>query len=147
MFRSLFRPNRILIAVLALAAAAILGPAPALADTVKLPIRLDYPLLRSLFIHKIYTAPGQRALVLDADEGCSRIEMWEPSLVPEGRYSLRELAAASNTKSLKHVEIEGVGEAWDIGLKAPDGKFSYTVTIVPKKSHEIGKITTGPGAE
>lgn len=66
-------------------------------------------------------------------------------LVPDPRYSLRELFAASKTKSLKHTRIEGVGETWEVGLTAPDGKFSYTISLVPGKSHGIGKLVTRYG--
>lgn len=62
--------------------------------------------------------------------------------VPDVRYSLRDLSAASKNKSLKHVDIEGVGEAWDVGLNAPDGKCSYTVSLIPGKSYAIGKLVT-----
>ncbi len=64
----------------------LLVPAVGAADTVRIPMRLDFELLRSLFIQKVYTAPGQRAVALDADQGCTRIELWEPQLAPEGRY-------------------------------------------------------------
>lgn len=76
-----------LIAGLALAAVLMLaGPAPGAVEEVRLPIRLDYDLLRSLFMNKVYTEPGGRAVALDADQGCTRIELWEPTLAPEGRY-------------------------------------------------------------
>jgi len=78
-----FKPLPVLLAALGLVL--LLSPL-ARAETVQLPITLDYDLLRSLFIYQLYTSPGQRAVALDADEGCSRIELWEPEVGPEGSY-------------------------------------------------------------
>ena len=75
------------ISVLLTALALILSLASlARAEPVQLPITMDYDLLRSLFIYQVYTSSGQRAVALDADEGCSKIELWEPELGPEGNY-------------------------------------------------------------
>ncbi|MBW1713837.1 MAG: hypothetical protein JRJ59_11880 [Deltaproteobacteria bacterium] len=74
---------RLTVVTLALVLAA---GSPALAETVRLPITVDYQLLRSMFIYQVYTAPGQRAVALDQNEGCTKIELWQPELAPEGPY-------------------------------------------------------------
>ena len=86
MFR-FFSRHALTVAVLLLLTALMpAGPALGAVEEVRLPIRLDYDLLRSLFMHQVYTAPGGRAVALDADQGCTRIELWDPELAPEGRY-------------------------------------------------------------
>ncbi len=53
-------------------------------ETLRLPLTLDYPLLRSLLIQQAYHEPGDRAIPLDQDDGCARIELWEPEVGSEG---------------------------------------------------------------
>lgn len=49
--------------------------------TVLLPVTLDYPFIQSVFVHQLYSAPGERAVVMDeAQGGCSRIELWNPEI-------------------------------------------------------------------
>jgi hypothetical protein len=49
--------------------------------TVLLPVTLDYPFIRSVFIHQLYSAPMERAIVMDeAQRDCSRIELWNPEV-------------------------------------------------------------------
>ena len=54
------------------------------AETLSLPLVLDYPLIRSLLIQKAYQEPGERAIPLSQDDGCVRIELWEPEVGSEG---------------------------------------------------------------
>jgi hypothetical protein len=54
------------------------------AETLSLPLVLDYPLIRSLLIQQAYQRPGDRAIPLDQDDGCARIELWEPEVGSEG---------------------------------------------------------------
>jgi hypothetical protein len=50
-------------------------------ETVSLPVTLDYPFIRSVFVHQLYTAPGGRAIVVDEAEGnCAHIELWNPEV-------------------------------------------------------------------
>ncbi len=50
-------------------------------QTVLLPVTLDYPFIRSIFIQQLYNAPKERAVVLDEIQGgCSRIELWNPEV-------------------------------------------------------------------
>lgn len=53
-------------------------------ETVNLPVTINYPFIRSMLIHQAYTHPGERAVLLDQDSGCSRIELWQPEVAPEG---------------------------------------------------------------
>ena len=67
---------------LLLALALFLWPAAGNAEirTVELPITLDRPLVRAFLVQQIYPKAGDRALVVDQDEGCTRIELWDPKL-------------------------------------------------------------------
>ena len=53
-------------------------------ETLPLPLVLDYPLIRSLLIQQVYHEPGDRAIPLDQNDGCERIELWEPEVGSEG---------------------------------------------------------------
>lgn len=53
-------------------------------ETVRLPITLDYPFIRSLFVYQAYTQPGERAVPVEEAGGCNRIELWDPEVAPEG---------------------------------------------------------------
>jgi hypothetical protein len=49
-------------------------------ETLPLPLVLDYPLIRSLLIQQAYQEPGDRAIPLDRNNGCERIELWDPGI-------------------------------------------------------------------
>ena len=50
-------------------------------QTILLPVTLDYPFIRSVFIQQLYNAPKERAVVIDEIQGgCSRIELWNPEV-------------------------------------------------------------------
>lgn len=72
-------------------------------ETVRMPITLDYSLLRTVFIQQAYTQPGERAVPLDRDNGCTQIELWEPGVGPE--QSLLKLG--SNIKVRAGLPISG----------------------------------------
>jgi hypothetical protein len=61
----------------------ILAPVNTWGKTVSLPIRIDYPMLRSLVAATAYTAPGERALVVDEAGGCRRVTLSEPNFIAE----------------------------------------------------------------
>ncbi|MHB8910012.1 MAG: lytic transglycosylase domain-containing protein [Syntrophales bacterium] len=53
-------------------------------ETVSLPVTLDYPFIRSVLVHQLYTAPGQRAIVIDEKQGgCTHIELSNPEVSRE----------------------------------------------------------------
>ena len=66
------------------------GGALAAAQRVALPITLDHAFLRSILIYQMFTAPNQRALVAEKDQGCTRIVLWEPQVsTGEGLLRIR----------------------------------------------------------
>jgi hypothetical protein len=50
---------------------------------VYLPLSLDYSFIRSLFVNQVFTQPGERAMPLNAGNGCARIELWQPAVGPD----------------------------------------------------------------
>lgn len=77
------RFSRLLLSIVCI----IIFSAPlAQAETVTLPINLDYSLLRALFSYKVYTAPGNKAIAYEGDDGCTKIELWNPEFSPEGEH-------------------------------------------------------------
>ncbi len=53
-------------------------------ETVRLPLTLDYTLIRSLFHVQAFNKPGGKAVLGDAKGGgCNNIELWAPDLSPE----------------------------------------------------------------
>ncbi len=68
--------------ILFLIALALLAPSSALAKQTTLPISLDYRLLKSLVIHKMYKEPGQTATVYDLKDGCNKITLSHPKIAP-----------------------------------------------------------------
>jgi len=53
-------------------------------ETVRLPLTLDYTLIRSLFHVQAFNKPGGKAVLGDAKGGgCNNIELWQPDLSPE----------------------------------------------------------------
>ncbi len=57
------------------------GFASADTRTVEIPLTLEFPLVRSMVIDKIYTSPGDRLLLEDPD-WCATIELWDPQVFP-----------------------------------------------------------------
>jgi hypothetical protein len=54
-------------------------PCPASANTVALPLTIDYPFLRSLIIKKAFPGPGESALLAEEEGGCRRVVVSAPS--------------------------------------------------------------------
>ena len=50
----------------------------AVAETVNLPLTIDYPLLRSLVVAAAFTDPGEVTNVIDEGGGCRRITISAP---------------------------------------------------------------------
>jgi hypothetical protein len=55
-------------------------------EEVRVPITLDHALIREVLVQQAFTRPGQRALVVDAEAGCVRIELWKPEVSSEGAF-------------------------------------------------------------
>jgi len=52
-------------------------------ETVHLPITLDYSLIRSFLSEQLFVHPGDRAVALDKDKSCTRIELQRPNISPQ----------------------------------------------------------------
>jgi hypothetical protein len=52
-------------------------------QTIALPVTLDFRFIRSMIVYQLFTEPGERS-VLTAEEGCTRIELWDPEVSSEG---------------------------------------------------------------
>lgn len=59
---------------------------PAGAETVSLPITIDYPLLRDMVAQRSFPGPGETATVVNQMGGCTLIEMRQPRVEPEREY-------------------------------------------------------------
>jgi hypothetical protein len=55
----------------------------AVPKTIALPITLDYPLIRSALMAQVYTQPDQKALFLDKNNRCVRLELSDPRIRPD----------------------------------------------------------------
>ena len=62
------------------------GPGVASATTTVLPIRLDYPLLRSFIVQQAFTEPNETAIVIDEFDGCQFLKLARPDLYPENGF-------------------------------------------------------------
>ncbi|MBI5606230.1 MAG: lytic transglycosylase domain-containing protein [Deltaproteobacteria bacterium] len=56
----------------------------AVPKTIALPVTLDYPLIRSFLVTQVYTQPGQKAVLLDQNNHCVRIELSDPRVNAKG---------------------------------------------------------------
>ncbi len=61
----------------------VFAPVYASAETVSLPMSIDFELLRTLIVEKAYTAPEERARVTAMNEGCNEIWLSNPQLSQE----------------------------------------------------------------
>lgn len=118
---------------------------PARAEQVQLPITLDYPLIRAAFIRSAFTAPGQRAVVVDKDQGCTKIELWDLEVSPDGAHiKLRtriKLKAGITVfgKCLDPVDWEGWLEAWQQVEVDPRAMRFRVSTVETKLLKEDGR--------
>ncbi|MBI5521658.1 MAG: hypothetical protein HY910_03430 [Desulfarculus sp.] len=62
------------------------GAPAARAETVSLPITIDYPLLRDMVARQSFPGPGETATVVNQMGGCTLIEMSQPQVEPEREY-------------------------------------------------------------
>ncbi len=69
------------------------SPGMAVAETVNLPLTIDYPLMRSLAVATAFTDPGETAVVLDENQGCRRITLSAPHYRAEGSHLQFEVKA------------------------------------------------------
>ena len=50
-----------------------------LAETVSMPLTVDYPLLRTLVVHQAFREPDETATILDEKDGCNRVSLSQPA--------------------------------------------------------------------
>jgi hypothetical protein len=62
-----------------------------LTETLRIPVNIDYSLVRSLFVQQAFSGPGESAAPVDLDNGCTRVELSQPQVGPE--KSLLKLAS------------------------------------------------------
>jgi hypothetical protein len=111
----------------------------AVSKTIALPLTLDYPLIRSALIAKVYSLPGQKALLLDPKNRCVRLELSDPQVRPDGQSILLlnkiklQAGLEIGKGCLKPLDWEGYVEVrlkpyleqktWLLHFKAQDSKF------------------------
>jgi len=72
--------------VAAAALLAALGAGSAQAETVALPVKMDYQMLTSILLRQMYTGPNRTAVALDKNDGCQRVTLAKPQVAPDGPY-------------------------------------------------------------
>ena len=53
---------------------------PVIADNLRVPVKLDYPLLRELMLKQLFKTPDKRVEILNDPRGCNRIYLSDPQL-------------------------------------------------------------------
>jgi hypothetical protein len=61
------------------------GLASGATRTIELPVTLDFRFIRSMIIYQVFTEPGERLVITD-EEGCTRIQLWDPEVSSEGKF-------------------------------------------------------------
>lgn len=54
-----------------------------MAETVSMPLTVDYPLLRALVVHHAFAEPNETATILDEKDGCNRVTLSQPTFEEE----------------------------------------------------------------
>lgn len=54
-----------------------------MAETVSMPLTVDYPLLRALVVYQAFTEPNETATILDEKDGCNRGALSQPTFKEE----------------------------------------------------------------
>jgi len=65
---------------------ALIIVSPVIADTVRVPIKLDYPVLRQLMLGQLFNTPDKRVEILRDTTGCSTIYLSDPRLGEYQQY-------------------------------------------------------------
>ena len=56
------------------------------AESLKLPLTLDLPLLRELIVQQAFALPGEKAAILNQAHGCNQIILRDPQLSVDRGY-------------------------------------------------------------
>jgi hypothetical protein len=54
-----------------------------MAETVSMPLTVDYPLLRALAVYQAFAEPNETATILDEKDGCNRVTLSQPTFEEE----------------------------------------------------------------
>lgn len=146
--RYLVNSLRLGLVLIALAIGLAWPPAPARAEEVRLPITLDYPFIRAAFIRNAFTAPGEKAVVLNKGQGCSLVELWDLQVSPDAqkiKLRTRIKVKAGLTllgKCLDPVDWEGWLEAWQRVEMDPHNMRFQVRTVDSRLLSENGEPAT-----
>ncbi len=66
--------------------------APARADTIRIPLSIDLPLLRTMIVDQAYRDPGERATIVSMGQGCNEITLSRPQVGSGGELLLFQTA-------------------------------------------------------
>ena len=107
---------------------------------VVLPIRLDYPLIRAIFVQQAFTDPGEAAVIIDENDGCLFLKLQNPqiyaadgSLRLKAQVTLRTGLPVLETCTMP-IELEGQVDvrlnvqldmsAWTLHFQADELRFT-----------------------
>ena len=109
-----------------------------MAETVSLPLTIDYPLLRSLVVYQAFSEPNETVTILDEKDGCNRVTLSQPTFREENsqvRFECRvhiRLGKPFGENCLMPVEWEGYlvffqrpqidFATWRLSFKTTDSK-------------------------
>ncbi len=65
---------------------------PARADTIRIPLSIDLPLLRTMIVDQAYGDPGERATIVSMGGGCNEITLSRPQVASGGKLLLFQTA-------------------------------------------------------
>ncbi len=53
-------------------------------QSVRFPVTIDYAFIKQAFIGQAFDQPGERAVPVNTADGCTRMDLWNPELQPDG---------------------------------------------------------------
>ena len=92
-----------LISIVFLLLSASIIASPVIAETVRVPIKLDYPVLRQLMQRQLFNTPGNKVEVLNDATGCSTIFLSDPRL----RENQQKLGITAHVKAAISAPVFG----------------------------------------
>ena len=92
-----------LISIVFLLLSASIIASPVIAETVRVPIKLDYPVLRQLMQRQLFNTPGNKVEVLNDATGCSTIFLSDPRL----RENQQKLEITAHVKAAISAPVFG----------------------------------------
>ncbi len=105
------------------------------ATSMVLPLKLDYALIRSLFVQQAFTEPGESVVVIDEPDSCQFLKLARPEIYPEaGALRLKSFVSLKtglpvlNTCQIL-VDLEGMV---DVRLHVQFDKTGWVLTFQPE---------------